>query len=48
VRLVVNVDPAALRNTKSFESLSKEVGQDDNQDLIGRGTAKGGSVPPVR
>jgi hypothetical protein len=48
VRLVANLDPAALRAAKDFEGLAKEASLDDNQDLTKPGAATGGSVPPTR
>jgi sporulation protein YlmC with PRC-barrel domain len=48
-RLLVKIDPAALRNAKAFEPLAREASLDDNQDLTtGSGAATGGSVPPTR
>jgi PRC-barrel domain len=49
VRLVVDLDESQLQDAKAFEHLSREAGQDDNQDLTARGgAATGGSVPPIR
>ena len=48
VRLVANIDPAALRAAKDFEGLAKEASLDDNQDLTRPCAATGGSVPPTR
>jgi len=48
VRLVAQVDPTLLRDTKGFEALAKQAAMDDNQDLTSRGRATGGSVPPTR